>query len=304
MEIQKAQEKIFNSYCDIFGRTPLKERLQDIRKQAEELERASDIDKMREKAGNLLCSLFQFCNEAHMDPQELIKENLSLIKRRELQYRTLGRCKKVAILGGAFDPITNGHIEALKFVLNCSGAFDEGWILPCYSHMYGKKMSNPDHRLNMCKIAAGEDGRIRVCPFEIDHKLQGETYKVVKALLEYEWCDEQYEFSFIIGQDNADSFNKWVNYELLEKMVKFVVVPRKGEARDEKVNWYLNPPHIYMSPDNDIPKISSTQIRSALKKYRENDIRDNKENVLPFLTQNLHPKVLDYILQNKLYRGL
>jgi nicotinate-nucleotide adenylyltransferase len=296
MYIHELLVKTANKYYSVFGRTPLKERLKDIHKQAEELSRAPDIDKMREKASNLFGSLMQFCNETHMDPEELIQENLTLIQRRELQYSTLGRRKKVAILGGAFDPITIGHTKVLEFVLNCSGIFDEAWVMPCHAHMHGKKMTSTEHRLEMCKIATKENDRLHVFDFEIKHKLQGETYKVIKALLDY---DEQYEFSFIIGQDNANNFDKWVNYDLLERMIRFVVVPRKGEARDDSVDWYLKTPHIYMSPDNSIPEISSTQIRAALKEYQKNFFK--KKNTRNFIVQNMHPKVLDYIKQNNLY---
>lgn len=301
MYIHELLIKVANTYYNIFGRTPLRERLKDICKQAEELSRASDIDKMREKASNLFGSLMQFCNETHMDPQKLIEENIKLIQRRELQYRTLGRRKKVAILGGAFDPITIGHVKVLEFVLNCSGIYDEAWLLPCYAHMYGKKMAPAEHRLEMCKTAVKKNNRIRVCSFEIDHKLQGETYKVVKALLEHKWCGQEYEFSFIIGQDNANSFDKWVNYEFLEKMVNFVVVPRKGETRDKNVDWYLKSPHIYMSPDNTIPEISSTEIRKALKDLRNSESKQQNSTSLLFLIKNLHPSVFDYITKHNLY---
>jgi len=43
--------------------------------------------------------------------------------------------KKIGILGGAFDPITKGHIQIAHFVL-LNTDIEEIWIVPCYSHAF------------------------------------------------------------------------------------------------------------------------------------------------------------------------
>lgn len=296
-DIKQWQDCVSDLFLETFGRTPLRERLDDIFDQATRLHRFSDVIEMREKTGNLLSSLLQLTYEMDWDPGELLQENFELIKRRSLQYKTLGRKKRVAILGGAFDPITKGHVEVLKFVLNCSGRFDEAWLMPCYSHMYSKQMQAPEDRLEMCKLAVQHDRRLKVIDVEIKNKLAGETYWVVKSLQEDSGFCENYDFSLIIGQDNANTFDKWVNYEKLVNLISFIVVPRKGEKRDESVNWYLESPHLYMNPENDIPEISSTDIRDTLSRFYKN----NGEGDYNFLKENLDKDVLKYIMNKKLY---
>jgi nicotinic acid mononucleotide adenylyltransferase len=94
----------------------------------------------------------------------------------------------------------------------------------------------------------------------------------------------------IIGEDNANTFDNWVNYQELERMVRFVVVPRKGVDHNPKVDWFLKLPHIYLNNESDIIEISSTKVREGLKsKFRG-------------MVQGMDPKVLKYIIENKLYQ--
>lgn len=73
--------------------------------------------------------------------------------------------------------------------------------------------------------------------YEIRHDLAGETYHFVNRL-KNDPDFENYDFSFIIGLDNANSFHSWVNADQLERMIRFVVAPRQGEVRDDRVNWW------------------------------------------------------------------
>ena len=293
--IANLQDDVRSKFVALFGRTPLRERLDDVLREAIELNRFTDMSNLREEVGDLLSTTIQLCNENGWNIDDVVKETLIKIDGRKLQYLSLGRKINVAVLGGAFDPITTGHVKLAQFVLNSSKTFDEIWIMPCFNHMYNKSMASAYDRLEMCKLAVAIDGRIQVSDYEIKNALRGETYHLVKRLLNEDYAKNRYDFSFIIGLDNANTFNKWVNYEELERMCRFVVVPRKGIARDESVNWYLKQPHIYLSPDNDIPEISSTEIRTWLKDHKE-----PKEPIsdVPFLDKN----VLDYIIKNRLYK--
>ena len=242
-----------------------------------------------EETGDLISSLIQLCNEYGWNLDEVVDGTIKKIDRRKEQYKALGRRTDVAILGGAFDPIHNGHIQLAQHVLNNSGIIEQVWLMPPYAHMYGKKMAPPEDRLNMCKLAAEKDRRISAFDYEIENKLAGETYFFFKKLLADKRYTDQYEFSMIIGLDNANTFHKWVNYKYLEKMVRFIVVPRKGVVRDPDVNWYLKAPHIFMKEEADIMEVSSTQVREMLK------------NDDPNINKMLDPKVIKYIKEHGLY---
>ena len=290
MDIKKLQSSVKETFDYHFGYTPLNERLKDIQKEFFELMKWQDINNLKEETGDLLATLIQLCNESGWDIEELIENNKNKICKREKQYKTLGRKVKVAILGGAFNPITKAHIQLSQFVLNTTGEFDEVWLMPSYKHMFNKKMVSPEQRLEMCRIASQVDGRIKVFDYEIKNELAGETYNLFKRLKQDEELNDKYNFSMIIGIDNANSFHKWVNFEELERMVRFIVVDRKGFIRDENVNWYLEKPHIYLKNEDDVMEGSSTTVRNILSGKEDKNLND-------FLDIN----VINYIKNNNLY---
>lgn len=290
------QDKINIVFKNHFGYTPLSERLKDIQNEFFELMKWQDVKNLKEEAGDLLASLIQLHTESGWDIDENLDSTLNKINSRHLQYKSLGRKTKVAILGGAFNPITVGHIQTAQFVLNTSGEFDEVWLMPAYNHMYNKEMESPEHRLKMCKLASQVDGRIKVFDFEIKNQLAGETFNFFKRLKTEKELTEKYNFSMIIGLDNANTFDKWVNYEELERMVRFVVVPRKGVDRNMDVIWYLKEPHIFLNSETNINEVSSTIVREIMKR--------NSIGKYVALEDKLNPDVIKYIYKNKLYNKL
>lgn len=287
--VKDLQANVNALFVHIFGPTPLRQRLADIRDEALELSRYTDIRHLEEELGDLLASAIQLCNECEWSVEDLLDKNRKKILHREKQYKSLGRKTTVAILGGAFDPVTLGHIDLCKFVLDTSGEFDEVWLMPCARHMFGKKMADASHRYEMCKLASQVDGRIKVSKFEIDNDLHGETYQLVKRLLAEGYSKAQYNFSIIIGMDNAMHFHRWVNYEDLERMIRFVVVPREGVEVDPTVNWFMSAPHLYLVPDRGHTQGSSSTI-----------VRERVQGGLP-VDHLVHPEVLKYIQENDLY---
>jgi len=284
------QEQVNAVFKRNFGYTPLAERVKDIQNEFFELMKWQDVPNLKEEAGDLMASLIQLHNECGWDVEENVGETLDKINSRHLQYKSLGRKTKVAILGGAFDPITVGHIQTAQFVLNTSREFDEVWIMPANKHMAGKSMTTAYHRLEMCELASKKDGRIKVFDYEIENELAGETYNFFKRLKTDKELNETHNFSMIIGLDNANNFDKWVNFEELERMVRFVVVPRKGVERNPDVDWYLKQPHIFLNHETDIMEISSTEVKESLK------------SKWPGVVDGLDYEVLKYIVNYKLYK--
>jgi nicotinate-nucleotide adenylyltransferase len=302
MEFKEIQNLIDKTFRDHFGYTPLKERLNDIQGEFFELMRSTDVKNLKEESGDLLASLIMLCSESDWNAEELILETLKKIEKRAIQYKALGRKTSVGILGGAFDPIHNGHIQLAQFVLNSTNEFDEIWLMPPYEHMFGKNMVSPEYRLEMCRLAAKVDNRIKVFDYEIKNKLKGETYYFFKRLKEEKEImgqpAENFRFAMIIGLDNANVFHKWVNFEELEKMARFVVVPRKGVERDINVDWYLKPPHLFLNSETPIMDISSTEIRKFLNKPIE--VQASNSHYSKYLDEN----VWNFIIENNLYKSI
>jgi nicotinate-nucleotide adenylyltransferase len=290
MDSKNLQKLVDNKFREHFGYTPFKERILDIQNEFFELMKWQDVKNLKEETGDLLSTLLKLCSESGWNAEELILNTLNKIDSRAEQYKTLGRKTRVAILGLAANPIHKGHIQLAQFVLNTSGQFDEVWLMPCLNHMYNKDMVSSEHRLAMCELAAKKDGRIKVFDYEIKNKLKGETYYFFKRLKEEKELTEKYQFAMIIGLDNANSFNKWVNYEELERMAQFIVVPRPGIQRDINVTWYLQKPHIFLNSESTIIEASSTLVRTILN-------RPDTSNIFNYLDEDVYK----YIMENKLY---
>lgn len=307
MDIKNLQDKINKCFTEHFGYTPLNERLDDIQGETLELINSTDVKNLKEEAGHLLTSTLQLCNENGLDPEELILNTLKTIEGRSEQYKSLGRKVNVAILGLAGNPIHLGHIQLAQFVLNVSKKIDEVWLMPSYDHMQKNSadMVSAEHRLEMCRIAAKVDKRIKVFEYEIENKLGGETYYLFKKLKVEEtitienhtYPADKFRFYMIIGIDNANKFHTWVNFKELEKLAKFIVVPRKGIERDYSVDWYTQKPHIFLNNETPIIDVSSTEIRELLNKPIEEQISNGQ--IFKYLDQN----VFNYINEHKLYEA-
>lgn len=226
--------------------------------------------------------------------------------------------KNIAILGGAFDPPTIGHLKTAEFVLENTN-MDEVLFMPCYSHMFGKEMAKPFRRIEMCEILTKDNPKINVSDFEIKNKLEEPTYEILKKYINRgykyhpnfkntdlgkfilnhkpesvskeisefytEYHINKFSYYYIIGMDNANNFDKWYKSEELKSLISFIVVPRKGVVQNEK--WFMEEPHIYIDEDNTIPETSSTEAKSNL----------NKKEVFNFITTEIY----EYIKNNELY---
>jgi len=289
--MEELKKRVGDVFTDAFGRTPLKQRLDDITNETIELGRFTDLRNLKEEAGDLMASLIQLYNECEWDINSCVNNTLDKIKRRKLQYQTLGRKIKVALYAGSFDPVTLGHIQAAEFVLNVAKEFDEIWFLPCYKSLYGKQMNDPQKRLDMLELATQYNGCLKTWDYEIKNKFTGESYQFVKQLLEEDFAKDQYDFSIIIGLDNALKFKSWVNCELLEKMIRFVIMPRKGYTLENQTydDWFLKSPHIYLGNiENPIMDCSSTMVRNKIK---------NGEDIRGLVSEDVE----NYIYKNNLY---
>jgi nicotinate-nucleotide adenylyltransferase len=299
--IHSLMTKIQTVFVDNFGLTPLRQRNQDILTEAIEISRFSSTANLKEEHGDLLCSLLMSFKENGWDPVECIEATLNKIERRKSQYQAYGRKLSIAILGGAFDPITVGHVAVAEFLLNVSSQFDEVWVTPCYKHLYNKKMASAEYRLELCRLATKHDRRIKVWDYEIKHKLGGETYNLVKRLLSDKEYYDKYSFSIVIGMDNANTaFDKWMNFEDLERLIPFVVVTRSGIDIKHESNWYLKSPHKFLVPEKPLPEVSSTIVKEDISLHYLFD----SETVKDRLKNNLNPEVFDSIIKNGAYNNV
>ena len=141
----------------------------------------------------------------------------------------------------------------------------------------------------MCELVITKEPKIKVFGYEIKHKLHC-TYDFL-IYLSLQPKMNKYEFSYIIGLDNANSFDRWIESEKLKNMARFITVSRQGIKPNKKIDWYRKSPHIYLEAKDAIINISSTQIRKWIE-----------EGNFPKVFDSLHPAVYYYaVMKHNLY---
>jgi len=71
--------------------------------------------------------------------------------------------KQIALFGGSFDPIHNGHVKLLEQVCK-TFSFDEVILLPCRQspHKATRPQATDQQRLTMCQLATSHLPKVTV----------------------------------------------------------------------------------------------------------------------------------------------
>lgn len=179
--------------------------------------------------------------------------------------------KRIAIMGGTFDPIHMGHLVTAEAVRH-EYDIDEVIFVPTGNppHKSSVSMTSAEHRYLMTVLATAANEKFHVSRMEIDR--EGTTYtidtiKELRAL--YGKCTEIY---FITGADAIHEILTWKNSDELLKICTFIAVTRPGyhkKALMEKVEELKKTydSHIKFL---EVPalSISSSDIRNRVKENR------------------------------------
>lgn len=187
---------------------------------------------------------------------------------------------KIGIYGGSFDPPHFGHKSVAEFVVEKLD-LDVLLIIPVGVASHGKNHLSPScDRMKMCELTFKNVEKSKVSPIEIDMKGVSYTYKTLEEVIKK--YGEDNEYFEIIGEDSANYFDKWREYEKILDLSTVVVLKRKGYTNivdSEKITTLSNP---YFN-------VSSTKIKERIK---------NNEDVSGLLTK----ETIEYIKEKNLYR--
>lgn len=128
---------------------------------------------------------------------------LSYIWRHKLYIpKQVSAARRVAIYGGAFDPITNSHLTCAAEIVH-SGCADEVWLVPCGPRPDKPGLKTlPIDRLCMCHLAVNStfmaDFPVRVHAVECFSEVAFYTYDLLCSLRNE---NPGVRFSFVIGSD-------------------------------------------------------------------------------------------------------
>ena len=195
--------------------------------------------------------------------------------------------QKIAVYGGGFDPVHNGHIEIVNILLE-KYKIDKVYIVPTVipPHKSGLVASIKD-RIKMVFLAIDKLSRnIIVSDYELRNKSTSYTVTTMKYFRKKYPNDDIY---FITGSDIFSTIKTWHKYSELMHLTKFIVFQREQYSEqflEERIGLlYLDwvQEGVVVFDDSKISPISSTEMR-AYPKF-----------------ENLNKKVYDYIHEYNLY---
>lgn len=216
--------------------------------------------------------------------------------------------ERVAIFGGTFDPVHNGHLcTALELVHALE--LDSVSLMPCGIHPHNKQpKANSEQRLEMLQLATLHEQTLSIDTRELEK--EGASYTIDSCKELRKLYGDNACIGFIIGTDVLSGLHRWKDWKHLLNFVNLIVVERFAEKKetitsvrlDNDVELLLDKAIFEMTePKGQIIKqcltpwiVSSTEVRKALS-----DRTDMNNHI--FLEQMLPKSVYEYIRNENLY---
>ena len=173
---------------------------------------------------------------------------------------------RIGILGGTFDPIHLGHLEAAT-AARIRLSLDRVILVPSRMppHRTGEPKASVYHRFAMTALAANSRDRLVVSDMELRRDGQSYTSLTLDALHADGYKPSQ--LFFIIGADAYAEIETWHDYPRVLSLSNFAVVPRSGASFSETVP-IRDPKSVIPDASTSVsflevqtPNVSSTEIR-------------------------------------------
>lgn len=205
----------------------------------------------------------------------------------------------LAVLGGLFDPVHKGHVNAARFAVKFLSA-KRLKMIPC--HLPNHKAAPNTlsrHRLAMLELATASDPLIEVDSIELHRDRISYTVDTLSELKQ-----QQDTLVFVLGVDSFNSLPQWHQWEKILDLSHLLVLSRHGvtlsqetlNAVDISRRRVERPEQLLATSHGKIIQvegfdfdIASSDIRSKLA--RGDDV-----------SAELDAEVIQYISDNNLYK--
>lgn len=196
---------------------------------------------------------------------------------------------KIAVFGGAFNPVHNGHVMLCNEFCKAIG-FDKVLLVPSSisPHKSNDNLALAEHRVNMLKLVLNEIENAEICMLELEREGKSYTALTLQQLRQIYENDELY---LICGADMFLTVDRWYRPDIIFENA-IICGACRDEFDEEKMNEQakriekMGAKTIvlakYISP------LSSTKIRDMLEQGND-------------CSALLPNGVYDYIMSNGLY---
>lgn len=165
--------------------------------------------------------------------------------------------KKIGIYGGTFDPIHHGHLILSRQACEEHG-FDQLIFVPAALSPFKKIAAQASGELRLEMLRAAIRGQEDFVADDCELKRPPPSYSI-DTVLQIRERDPNTELFWLIGADNVHSLGKWHRFDVLEKLVQFIVLDR-GRAAEKTDHRH---PVVRRNID-----ISATEIRNRVASGR------------------------------------
>jgi len=172
--------------------------------------------------------------------------------------------KRVAILGGTFDPIHHGHLAAAQLVAD-QYRLDRVIFMPnrVPPHKPGHQTSPAEDRYLMTVLATNSNPRFVVSRLELDREGPSYTLDTLRSL--WSALGSECAIYFIIGADAALEIATWHQAQAVLREGRFIAVHRPGYDL-ERLSSVIGPVGMEHIEPLALPEldISSTNLRERV----------------------------------------
>ncbi len=199
---------------------------------------------------------------------------------------------RIGIFGGTFNPPHLGHMLLATEAME-KAELDKLVFMPCANppHKTDKDIPSGEHRLNMVKLAVGDNSAFDVSDMEIVAGGKSYTAKTLEHLAEKFPLDE---LCFIVGGDSLCEMERWFCPQEIFKRAE-VIVALRGGMRENELNMAID--FFTQKYGARIRKINMKVIEMS-----STDIRKRIEcgKSVKYMLCN---EVIEYINNTELYKG-
>jgi nicotinate-nucleotide adenylyltransferase len=132
----------------------------------------------------------------------------------------------IGILGGSFNPPHLGHLALARQARDQLG-LERVLLMPLHTppHKSSGEDPGPQHRLEMCRLAAAGEPGVEACELEVQRAGTSYTVDTLSAIHERH---PEAELTFIVGADTARSLPSWHRPEAVMALARLAVAGRPG----------------------------------------------------------------------------